>query len=55
MIDFVKEIEKYQPILKVSDVGETINGDEDEVKDIMDLFDEIVKGIKKKNEESREV
>jgi len=49
MIDFVKEIEKYQPILKVSDVGETLN--DDEVHDIIDLLEDIVKSIKKKNEE----
>lgn len=47
MIDYAKEVEKYKPILKVDDIEGAIT--EDEVHDIIDLLEDIVKNIKNKN------
>jgi len=47
VIDFKEEIGKYKPVLSVDDVASAVN---DEVKDVMDLFQYITKQIKEAKE-----
>ena len=45
MIDFKKELERYKPIIEVDDIDKSLKTDE--VHDIIDLLEDIVKNIKK--------
>ena len=47
MIDFKEEINRYKPVLSVDDVASAVN---DEVKDIMDLFQYLTKQTKEAKE-----
>jgi len=43
MLDFNEEINKYRPILNVSEIEDAINADD--VKDVMDLITHLIKQI----------
>lgn len=45
MINFKQELEKYKPMLEVEKLEEKINNDE--IHDIIDLLEDILKNIKK--------
>lgn len=45
MINFKQEVEKYKPILEVEQIEEEIK--KDEIHDIIDLLEDILKNIKK--------
>jgi len=45
VIDFKKELERYKPIIEVDDIDKSLKTDE--VHDIIDLLEDIVKNIKK--------
>ncbi|MCQ2749247.1 MAG: hypothetical protein MJ246_04560 [Clostridia bacterium] len=45
MINIKQEIDKYKPILDIEDIEKDIK--EDEIHDIIDLLEDILKNIKK--------
>lgn len=45
MINFKQELEKYKPMLEVEKLEEKIKNDE--IHDIVDLLEDIIKNIKK--------
>ena len=47
MIDFKEETNKYKPILSVDDVEDVVN---DEVKDMMELLQHMLKQMKEAKE-----
>ena len=47
MIDFKEEISKYKPVLTVDEVESVVN---DEVRDIMDLLQQISRQLNSKEE-----
>jgi len=47
MIDFKEEISKYKPVLSVDEVEKVVN---DEVRDMMDLMQQITQQMKEAKE-----
>ena len=43
MLDFKKEVSKYEPLLETEDIEKAINSDE--IQDVMDLLQHITKRI----------